>query len=56
MTSGDFLATWVVELALHELDLGAGGRPTPPGLGLARRTIAHLRAAGLASGLTARDV
>lgn len=56
LTSGDFLATWVVELALHELDLDAGGRPAPPGLGLARRTIEHLRSAGLASGLTARAV
>jgi hypothetical protein len=40
MTSGDFLATWVVELAVHQLDLGAdAGHPTPGSLRAVRRTI-----------------
>jgi Mycothiol maleylpyruvate isomerase N-terminal domain len=40
MTSGDFLATWVAELAIHHLDLGDGaGRPTDGSLHLARRTV-----------------
>jgi hypothetical protein len=40
MTSGNFLATWVVELAVHQLDLGeAGGDPTPGSLGAVRRTV-----------------
>jgi len=40
MTSGDFLTTWVVELAIHQLDLGEeAGHPTPGSLQAARRTI-----------------
>jgi hypothetical protein len=40
MTSGDFLATWVVELAVHQLDLGqAAGPPTPGSLSVVRRTV-----------------
>lgn len=40
MAGGDFLATWVVELAVHQLDLGAGaGRPTPGSLEAVRRTV-----------------
>lgn len=40
MTSGDFLATWVVELAVHHLDLGEeAGHPTAESLGLVRRTV-----------------
>jgi len=40
MASGDFLATWVVELAVHQLDLDvATTRAAPAGLGLARRTV-----------------
>ena len=40
MTSGDFLATWVVELAVHQLDLGeAAGHPTPESLRVVRRTV-----------------
>jgi hypothetical protein len=40
MTSGDFLATWVVELAVHHLDLGDGaGRPTDGSLHVVRRTV-----------------
>jgi hypothetical protein len=40
MTSGDFLATWVVELAVHQLDLGeAAGHPTAGSLQVVRRTV-----------------
>ena len=40
MTSGDFLATWVVELAVHQLDLGEeAGHPTPGSLRAVRRTV-----------------
>jgi hypothetical protein len=40
MASGDFLATWVVELAVHHLDLGAdAGHPTPESLTVVRRTV-----------------
>jgi hypothetical protein len=40
MTSGDFLATWVVELAVHQLDLGEGaGAATPESLQVVRRTV-----------------
>jgi hypothetical protein len=40
MTSGDFLATWVVELAVHQLDLGDGlVHPPPEALQVVRRTI-----------------
>jgi hypothetical protein len=40
MTSGDFLATWVVELAVHQLDLGEeAGHPTPGSLHAVRRTV-----------------
>lgn len=40
MTSGDFLATWVVELAVHHLDLGEdAGHPTPESLHVVRRTV-----------------
>jgi hypothetical protein len=43
MTSGDFLATWVVELAVHHLDLGEGaGHPTPESLAVVRRTVEAL--------------
>jgi mycothiol maleylpyruvate isomerase-like protein len=40
MTSGDFLATWVVELAVHQLDLGEdAGHPSPGALQVVRRTV-----------------
>lgn len=48
MTSGDFLATWVVELAVHQLDLGEGaGRPTPGSLRAVRRTVEAIADADL---------
>lgn len=40
MTSGDFLATWVVELAVHQLDLDLGDSPV--GLDWARATLEAL--------------
>lgn len=38
MDSGDFIATWVVELAVHQLDLGRDGE-SPAGLAWARQTL-----------------
>lgn len=42
MTSGDFLTTWAVELAVHQLDLAQGPAPAASALGLARRTVEAL--------------
>jgi hypothetical protein len=43
MTSGDFLATWIVELAVHQLDLGEGaGHPSEDALRVVRRTVEAL--------------
>jgi hypothetical protein len=40
MTSGDFLATWILELAVHQLDLGEeAGLPPSASLHVVRRTI-----------------
>ena len=41
MTSGDFLATWAVELAVHQLDLRSEA-PAQTALKLARRTVEAL--------------
>lgn len=48
LTAGDFVATWVVELAIHQLDLAAGGSPV--GAALARRTLAAIAGAELLPG------
>jgi Mycothiol maleylpyruvate isomerase N-terminal domain len=42
MTSGDFLATWVVELAVHQLDLEGSGHPPAGSLVTVRRTVEAL--------------
>ncbi|QYN31982.1 maleylpyruvate isomerase N-terminal domain-containing protein [Pseudonocardia sp. DSM 110487] len=45
MRTGDFLATWALELAVHHLDLGADlilPAPVPTALGLARATLEEL--------------
>jgi hypothetical protein len=43
MAPGDFVATWVTELAVHQLDLGpAAGHPTAGALGVVRRTAEAL--------------
>jgi uncharacterized protein (TIGR03083 family) len=50
MTTGDFLATWAVELAVHHLDLGAEltlAPPAPAALTLARDTVETLAGATL---------
>jgi hypothetical protein len=50
LTTGDFLATWAVELAVHQLDLAREvdvAPPTPGALRLARRTVEALTEAGL---------
>jgi len=38
LSTGDFLATWAVEIAVHHLDISVGD-PAPAALGLARRTV-----------------
>jgi hypothetical protein len=50
LTTGDLLATWAVELAVHQLDLAREidvASPPPAALGLARRTVEALAKAGL---------
>jgi hypothetical protein len=50
LTTGDFLATWAVELAVHQLDLAREidlAPPTSDALDLARRTVEALAGAGL---------
>jgi hypothetical protein len=49
MLSGDFLATWVVELAVHQLDLGLD--ETPVGIGWTRTTLEAVADADLPAGL-----
>jgi uncharacterized protein (TIGR03083 family) len=50
MRTGDFLATWALELAVHHLDLGAQLElppPAPTALALARGTVEALAGAAL---------
>lgn len=54
MRSGDFLGTWVVELAVHQLDFSTEQRE-PFGLGWARRTLEAIAEADLPSGLNDRS-
>lgn len=54
MASGDFLATWVVELAVHQLDLGIDGA-VPSGLAWTRRTLEAIAGADLPPGLDDRS-
>ncbi|MBD8060024.1 maleylpyruvate isomerase N-terminal domain-containing protein [Cellulomonas sp. JH27-2] len=53
MRSGDFVATWVVELAVHQLDLG--GDTDVPGAAWARATIEALADADLPTDLDDRS-
>lgn len=53
MASGDFLGTWVVELAVHQLDLWLED-DVPPGMAWARRTVEALADAELPSELDDR--
>jgi Mycothiol maleylpyruvate isomerase N-terminal domain len=53
MLSGDFLATWVVELVVHQLDLGLD--QTPVGIGWTRRTLEAIADADLPAGLDDRS-
>lgn len=53
LTTGDFLATWAVELAVHHLDLGAEldlPAPPPAALRMARRTVESLAGGPLPAG------
>jgi hypothetical protein len=54
MRSGDFLATWVVELAVHQLDFAVDG-DEPVGLDWARRTLEAIADADLPSGMDDRS-
>jgi hypothetical protein len=54
MDSGDFLATWVVELAVHQLDLGLDG-DTPSGLSWTRMTLGAVANSDLPSILDDRS-
>jgi hypothetical protein len=50
LSTGDFLATWAVELAVHHLDVAVALElppPTAPSLELSRRTAEALLAAPL---------
>lgn len=50
LATGDFFATWAVELGVHQLDLAREVDVAPPtagALGMARRTVDALAAAGL---------
>jgi uncharacterized protein (TIGR03083 family) len=42
LSTGDFLATWAVELAVHHLDLRRGPAPAPAALRLGRQTVEAL--------------
>lgn len=54
MRSGDFLAIWVVELAVHQLDLDIDG-DEPVGLDWTRRTLEAIADADLPPGLDDRS-
>ncbi|GAB3781382.1 maleylpyruvate isomerase N-terminal domain-containing protein [Nocardioides ungokensis] len=54
MASGDFLATWVVELAVHQLDLGIDG-DSPTGLAWSRMTVEAVASSELPSELDDRS-
>jgi hypothetical protein len=53
MTTGDLLATWVVELAVHQLDLDLAD-DVPPGLAWTRATLEALAGEPLPAGLDDR--
>lgn len=53
MRSGDFLATWVVELAVHQLDLDVADE-SPSGLAWARATLEAIAGAPLPAALDDR--
>ncbi|QIG43257.1 hypothetical protein G5V58_11265 [Nocardioides anomalus] len=53
LSTGDLLATWVVELAVHQLDLDLPD-DTPPGLPWTRATLEALAGAPLPAGLDDR--
>jgi Mycothiol maleylpyruvate isomerase N-terminal domain len=56
MASGDFLATWVVELAVHQLDLGQGaGHPATGALTFVRQMAEALADVDLPASWTDED-
>jgi hypothetical protein len=59
ISTGDFYATWAVELAVHHLDLGLElikEPPTPAALDLARQTVEELAGGPLPTDLAQTDV
>jgi hypothetical protein len=57
--TGDFFATWAVELAVHHLDLGLElslEPPTPAASALARRTVETLAGGSFPASLSEQDV
>ncbi|WP_374968953.1 maleylpyruvate isomerase N-terminal domain-containing protein [Terrabacter sp. BE26] len=54
LRSGDFLATWVVELAVHQLDLDLA-EDSPSGLAWTRATLEAVAGAELPAALDDRD-
>ncbi len=59
LCSGDFLATWAVELVLHQLDLGREleiAEPDADALRLTRRTVEALAGAAFPAGWEDTDV
>jgi uncharacterized protein (TIGR03083 family) len=59
LRTGDFFATWAVELAVHHLDLGPEltvEPPTGPALELARRTVTELAGGPLPTAMTDPEV
>lgn len=57
--TGDFLATWAVELAVHHLDLGLEltvDPPAPGALRLARQTVEELAGGSFPTRLSDQDV
>jgi hypothetical protein len=59
ITTGDFYATWAVELAVHHLDLGPElimAPPAPAALDLARQTVEQLAGGSFPPGTPATEV
>lgn len=59
LSTGDFLTTWAVEIAVHHLDIAVDDRlppPAPAALRLARQTVEAIAGAGLPADLTDAEV
>jgi hypothetical protein len=56
LSTGDFLATWAVELAVHHLDLNVDDDPVPAALRLTRETVESLAGGAFPADWTDRTV